>query len=128
MDKSANDSLKNFEAGNGDVAITYEYQSSQRDAAGLRDRDRDPAVDGRDPDARCRSSTRTPRSTASRTIANAFVEFLHTPDAADVFYDSVGYERPVDLAKAQAGKGVGRRASRSRTSSPPTTSAAGTRS
>ena len=37
-------------------------------------------------------------------VANAFVEFLHTPDAAAI-YDSVGYERPVDLTKAQAGKG-----------------------
>src|SRR6185295_16985435 len=27
LDKSANDSLKNFEAGNGDVAITYDYQA-----------------------------------------------------------------------------------------------------
>src|SRR5204862_4204998 len=26
LDKSANDSLKNFESGNGDVAITYDYQ------------------------------------------------------------------------------------------------------
>ena len=35
LDKSANDSLKNFEAGNGDVAITYDYQLETSIAAGL---------------------------------------------------------------------------------------------
>jgi len=34
LDKSANDSLKNFEAGNGDVAITYDYQAATSIAAG----------------------------------------------------------------------------------------------
>ena len=38
-------------------------------------------------------------------IANAFVDFLHT-DEARAIYDGVGYERPVDLRAAQAGKGV----------------------
>src|SRR5438093_9519264 len=34
LDKSANDSLKNFESGNGDVAITYDYQLVAARAAG----------------------------------------------------------------------------------------------
>jgi sulfate transport system substrate-binding protein len=37
-------------------------------------------------------------------IANAFVKYLHTPDAQAVFHD-VGYERPIDVAKAQQGDG-----------------------
>ena len=37
MDKSANDSLKNFESGNGDVAITYENQVLLAKAAGKDD-------------------------------------------------------------------------------------------
>src|SRR5215211_4013157 len=35
LDKSANDSLKNFEAGNGDVAITYDYQAATSVASGI---------------------------------------------------------------------------------------------
>src|SRR5207248_5923655 len=35
-------------------------------------------------------------------IANAFVQYLHTPDAQSVF-QSVGYERPIDVAAAQKG-------------------------
>src|SRR6266487_2031873 len=37
MDKSANDSFKNFESGNGDVAITYENQALAGIAAGSKD-------------------------------------------------------------------------------------------
>src|SRR6266540_2316778 len=37
LDKSANDSIKNFESGNGDVAITYEYAALQAAAAGGED-------------------------------------------------------------------------------------------
>ena len=35
-------------------------------------------------------------------IANAFVKYLHTPDAQDVF-QSVGLQRPIDVATAQKG-------------------------
>jgi ABC-type sulfate transport system substrate-binding protein len=104
MDKSANDSIKNFQAGNGDVAISYEYAVLAAQAAGLPDQMVIPpstvaiqtpvAVVDKNAEADC-----------VEDVANAFVEFLHTPDAAAI-YDSVGYERPVDLAKAQAGKGV----------------------
>src|SRR5207302_4968999 len=37
LDKSANDSFKNFESGNGDVAITYENQALAGIAAGSKD-------------------------------------------------------------------------------------------
>ena len=37
LDKSARDSIKNFEAGNGDVAITYENEVLRRADAGLPD-------------------------------------------------------------------------------------------
>ncbi len=103
MDKSANDSIKNFQAGNGDVAITYEYAVLAAQAAGLPDQMVIPpstvaiqtpvAVVDKNAEAHC-----------VEDVANAFVDFLHTPDAAAI-YDSVGYERPVDLTKAQAGKG-----------------------
>jgi sulfate/thiosulfate transport system substrate-binding protein len=104
MDKSANDSIKNFQAGNGDVAITYEYAVLAAQHSGLEDQMVVPpstvaiqtpvAVVDKNAEAHC-----------VEDIANAFVEFLHTPDAQSI-YDTVGYERPVDLTKAQAGKGV----------------------
>ena len=37
-------------------------------------------------------------------IAAAFVKYLHTPDAQDVF-QSVGYQRPIDVAAAKKGNG-----------------------
>src|SRR6266704_4172213 len=37
LDKSANDSFKNFQSGNGDVAITYEYAAIAAQKAGLPD-------------------------------------------------------------------------------------------
>jgi sulfate transport system substrate-binding protein len=103
MDKSGNDSLKNFESGNGDVAITYEYALLAAQKAGLPDQMVIPpstvaiqtpvAVVDKNAEAHC-----------VEDIAKAFVTFLHTKDAKAIF-DSVGYERPVDLTKAQAGKG-----------------------
>jgi sulfate transport system substrate-binding protein len=35
-------------------------------------------------------------------IADAFVKYLHTPDAQEVF-QSVGYQRPIDVAAAAKG-------------------------
>jgi sulfate transport system substrate-binding protein len=103
-DKSANDSLKNFESGNGDVAITYEYAALAAQRAGGSDQLVIPpstvaiqtpvAVVDENAQAHC-----------VEDIANAFVDFLHT-DEARAIYDGVGYERPVDLRAAQAGKGV----------------------
>ena len=98
LDKSANDSLKNFEAGNGDVAITYDYQLATSIASGIEE------------DLVMPPSTlniRTPAVVVDayaeahcvQDIADAFVEYLHTPDAQEVFYTSA-YTRPVDVAAA----------------------------
>ena len=103
MDKSANDSIKNFESGNGDVAITYEYAVLAAQKAGLAD------------EAVIPSSTvsiQTPVAVVDKyatehcveDIANAFVKYLHSKEAKDVFL-SVGYERSVNLKKAKAGDG-----------------------
>jgi sulfate transport system substrate-binding protein len=103
LDKSANDSLKNFDSGNGDVAITYEYAALQAQAAGGEDEIVTPPST---------VSIQTPTVVVDKNaeehcvlpIANAFVKFLHTPEAQDVFA-SVGYERPIDVAAAQKGDG-----------------------
>jgi sulfate/thiosulfate transport system substrate-binding protein len=95
LDKSANDSLKNFEAGNGDVAITYDYQLATSIAAG---------VEGEElvmPPSSV--SIQTPAVVVDtvadehcvKDIADAFVEYLHTPDAQEVFATSA-YTRPID--------------------------------
>jgi sulfate/thiosulfate-binding protein len=103
LDKSANDSLKNFDSGNGDVAINYEYAVLAAQKAG-------------GPDVMVIPSStvaiQTPVAVVDKNaethcvedIANAFVDFLHTDEARAIF-DTVGYERPVNLKEAQAGKG-----------------------
>lgn len=103
MDKSANDSLKNFESGNGDVAITYEYAVLTAQSAGLPDQMVIPPST---------VSIQTPVAVVDKyaeqhcveDIANAFVRYLHTKEAKDVF-TSVGYERSDNLKQAQAGDG-----------------------
>jgi sulfate/thiosulfate transport system substrate-binding protein len=103
LDKSANDSLKNFAAGNGDVAITYEYAALQSKAAGGEDQIVYPPST---------VSIQTPTVVVDKNaeehcvkpIADAFVKYLRTPDAQDVF-QSVGFERPIDVAAAQKGGG-----------------------
>jgi sulfate/thiosulfate-binding protein len=98
LDKSANDSLKNFEAGNGDVAITYDYQLATSIASGIDEELVMPPST---------VSIRTPAVVVDtyaekhcvEDIANAFVAYLHTPEAQDVFASSA-YTRPIDLAKA----------------------------
>ena len=103
MDKSANDSIKNFESGNGDVAITYEYAVLAAQEAGLPD------------EAVIPPSTvaiQTPVAVVDKyaqehcveDVANAFVKYLHTEEAKDLF-SSVGYERSVNLKEAKAGDG-----------------------
>ncbi len=97
MDKSANDSLKNFEAGNGDVAITYDYQLATSIASGIDEELVEPPST---------VAIRTPAVVVDANaekhcvedIANAFVEYLHSKEAQDVFYSSA-YTRPVDPAK-----------------------------
>jgi sulfate transport system substrate-binding protein len=103
LDKSANDSLKNFQAGNGDVAITYEYAVLAAQAAGGEDEMVIPpsTVDIQTPVAVVDVNA---EKHCVEDIANAFVDYLHTPDAQEVF-KSVGYERPIPQADAQKGDG-----------------------
>jgi len=101
MDKSANDSIKNFQAGNGDVAITYEYAVLAAQNSGLEDEMVIPpstvaietpvTVIDANAQAHC-----------VEEFATAFVEFLHTEEAKELF-QTVGYERSVDVAAAAAG-------------------------
>ena len=100
-DKSARDSIQNFESGNGDVAITYENEVKTAQAAGEADTAVYPkgtvlienpvAVVDKNAQAHC-----------VEDVANAFVDYLHTKEAKD-FYTTVGYLRPVDPGKAAAG-------------------------
>jgi sulfate/thiosulfate-binding protein len=101
MDKSANDSLKNFQSGNGDVAISYENQILLSKAAGKEDQlvlppstvlIQTPTV----------VVDKNARAHCVENVANAFVAFLHTPDAQEIF-QTVGYFRQVDLSEAQKG-------------------------
>jgi len=104
MDKSANDSFKNFESGNGDVAITYENQALAGIAAGSKDQFIIPpstiliqtptVVVDKNAKAHC-----------VEKLANAFVAYLHTPDAQQIF-QTVGYQRPVSVAAARKGSGT----------------------
>jgi sulfate/thiosulfate-binding protein len=103
MDKSANDSIKNFQAGNGDVAITYEYAVLAAQNSGLEDELVIPPST---------VAIQTPVSVIDanaqahcvQEVADAFVEFLHTDEAKELFL-TVGYERSVDLEAARAGDG-----------------------
>jgi sulfate/thiosulfate transport system substrate-binding protein len=103
MDKSANDSFKNFESGNGDVAITYENQALAGIAAGSKDQFIIPPST---------IAIQTPTVVVDKNakahcvtkLANAFVAYLHTPDAQEIF-QSVGYQRPVSIAAAKKGSG-----------------------
>jgi sulfate/thiosulfate transport system substrate-binding protein len=103
LDKSARDSIKNFESGNGDVAITYENEVFTAQKAGLPDEmvippstvliENPVAVVDVNAKAHC-----------VLDAANAFVDFLHTPDAKDL-YGKVGFLRPTDPATAAQGDG-----------------------
>jgi sulfate/thiosulfate-binding protein len=103
MDKSANDSIKNFQSGNGDVAITYEYAVLAAQNTGLPDEAVIPPST---------VSIQTPVAVVDtyaeehcvEDIANAFVKYLHTKEAKDLF-TGVGYERSVNLKRAKAGDG-----------------------
>jgi len=103
LDKSANDSFKNFESGNGDVAITYENQALAGIAAGSEDQFVIPPAT---------VSIQTPTVVVDKNaaehcvapIVDEFVKYLHTSDAQDVF-QSVGYQRPIDVSEAAKGNG-----------------------
>jgi sulfate/thiosulfate transport system substrate-binding protein len=100
-DKSARDSIQNFESGNGDVAITYENEVKTAQAAGLADQAVYPAgsVLIENPVALVDSNV---DKHCVRDVAQAFVDYLHTTDAK-AMYSSVGFLRSTDAAKAQAG-------------------------
>ncbi|HEV2757210.1 MAG TPA: sulfate ABC transporter substrate-binding protein [Actinomycetota bacterium] len=101
LDKSARDSIKNFEAGNGDVAITYENEVLTAQDAGLEDEmvippstiliENPVALVDANVDEHC-----------VRPVAEAFVEYLHTPEVKELF-TSVGFLRSTDPAEAQKG-------------------------
>jgi sulfate/thiosulfate transport system substrate-binding protein len=101
FDKTARDSIKNFESGNGDVAITYENEILTAQDAGLEDEMVIPpstvliqnpvAVVDENVDNHC-----------VREVAEAFVDFLHTPEAKEL-YTTVGFLRPTDPRAAQKG-------------------------
>jgi sulfate/thiosulfate-binding protein len=100
-DKSARDSIQNFESGNGNVAITYENEVKTANKAGLPDEavyppatvliENPAAVVDKYAEEHC-----------VEDIANAFVEFLHTADVK-ALYQSVGFLRPTDRALAAKG-------------------------
>jgi len=104
LDKSARDSIKNFESGNGDVAITYENEVFTAQKAGLPDQmvippstvliENPVAVVDKNAAAHCVTD-----------VADAFVAFLHTQDAKDL-YTKAGFLRPTDKAAAQQGDGA----------------------
>lgn len=103
LDKSARDSIKNFESGNGDVAITYENEILIAQKAGLPDEAVIPpstvlienpvAVVDRNAEEHC-----------VQDVAKAFVDYLHTADAQKLYAD-VGYLRSADRDAAAKGGG-----------------------
>jgi len=104
MDKSANDSFKDFESGNGDVAITYENQALAGIASGSKDQFvippstiliQTPAV----------VVDKNARAHCVENLAGAFVAYLRTPGAQKIF-QTAGYQRPISLAAARKGNGA----------------------
>jgi sulfate transport system substrate-binding protein len=103
FDKTARDSIKNFEAGNGDVAITYENEILTAQAGGLDDEmvippstvliENPVAIVDEYVDEHC-----------VRPVAEAFVEFLHSDEAKELYTD-VGHLRSTDIKAAQKGDG-----------------------
>ena len=103
LDKSARDSIKNFESGNGDVAITYENEVMTAQEAGLEDEAAYPpstvlienpvAVVDKNAEQHC-----------VKEVADAFVEYLHTPEAKEL-YETVGFLRSTNVDEAAKGGG-----------------------
>src|SRR6266516_372256 len=101
MDKSANDSLKNSQSGNGDVAITYENQILLSKAGGSSDQEVLPPST-----VLIENPTVVVDKNAQQhcvlPMANAFVKWLHTAEAQAIF-QQVGYFRPISPALAKKG-------------------------
>ena len=103
FDKNARDSIQNFEAGNGDVAITYENEVLTAQEAGLEDEAVYPpstvlienpvAIVDQWVDEHC-----------VRDVAEAFVEYLHSDEAKEIYTD-IGFLRSTDTKEAQKGGG-----------------------
>jgi sulfate/thiosulfate transport system substrate-binding protein len=103
FDKTARDSIKNFEAGNGDVAITYENEILTAQAADLEDEmvippstvliENPVAIVDEYVDKHC-----------VREVAEAFVEYLHSEEAKALYTD-VGHLRSTDFEEAKKGDG-----------------------
>jgi sulfate/thiosulfate-binding protein len=104
LDKTARDSIKNFESGNGDVAITYENEILTAQDAGLEDEmvippstvliENPVAIVDENVDKHC-----------VRPVVEEFVEFLHTDEVKEL-YASDGFLRPVDIEEAKKGDGA----------------------
>ena len=101
FDKSARDSIQNFEAGNGDVAITYENEVKTAQDAGLEDEAVYPPSSVLIENPVALVDTYADEHCV-REIAEAFIDYLHTPEVKDL-YHSVGFLRSTDLAEAKAG-------------------------
>jgi sulfate transport system substrate-binding protein len=103
FDKNARDSIQNFEAGNGDVAITYENEVLTAQAAG----EDNPAVY---PPSSVLIENPVAVVDANvdkhcvRDVAEAFVEFLHTPEVKEM-YTEIGFLRSTDIEEAKKGGG-----------------------
>lgn len=103
LDKSARDSIKNFESGFGDVAITYENEVFTAQKAGLPDEMLIPpaTVLIQNPAA---VVDKYAKAHCVQDVADGFVDFLHNQDAKDL-YTKVGFLRPIDPATAATGDG-----------------------
>jgi sulfate transport system substrate-binding protein len=101
FDKSARDSIQNFEAGNGTVAITYENEVMTAQDAGLEDEAVYPPSSVLIENPVALVDTYADEHCV-REIAEAFIDYLHTPEVKDL-YHSVGFLRSTDLAEAKAG-------------------------
>ena len=101
LDKSARDSIKNFESGFGDVAITYENEVFTARKTGLPDQMVIPpaTVSIQNPVA---VVDKFAKAHCVQDVANAFVDYLHSQDAKDL-YTKVGFLRPIDPAAAATG-------------------------
>jgi sulfate transport system substrate-binding protein len=101
LDKTARDSIKNFEAGNGDVAITYENEVLTAQDAGLEDEMVIP------PSTVLIENPVSVVDTYAKEhcveeVAQEFVDFLHTDEAKEL-YTTVGFLRSTDRDLAQKG-------------------------
>ena len=102
LDKSARDSIQNFESGNGDVADHLRERGEDRAGGRPARRGRVPAVVGPDPEpGRDRGQERR-RRTASATWREAFVDFLHTQEVKDI-YTTPASSAPPTASAAQKG-------------------------